>query len=337
MTIVNIICEPNTPPLTLAEFKKTAAPHTLALDGSVNAPPMYDRIRKIGVLDHHSGVFRSSTYCTCNQAVNGIRSQDLVESFINKDGVPEFNLLINDADEDICATIYVFRNLEMVQNHTNPIFNKFLEYVNLMDVTAGTYPFPKHSKLLRELAWVFEPYRNARLNGLLNKKDPSILLGIIDDVCLRIDAYVNGDGKELPLDTRYAVLERYPNWSMVQEIGLHARTGMFSDGIRTYLSVSERPNGRYNYVIGTPAFSTFDLSKIFKALNKAEGCETDCWGGSDTIGGSPRVGGSGLLPSEVAAIINKCYAATQKAIDKAAADHAKRMAGKSTGKEPASV
>lgn len=73
MPIVNIICEPNTPPLSLAEFKRTAAPHTLALDGAVDAAPMYDRIRKIGVLDHHKGVFRLATFCTCHQAINAIR------------------------------------------------------------------------------------------------------------------------------------------------------------------------------------------------------------------------------------------------------------------------
>lgn len=54
--------------------------------------------------------------------------------------------------------------------------------------------------------------------------------------------------------------------------------------------------------------------KTFRALNQAEGCMNDCWGGSDTIGGSPRVSGSCLSPSEVAGIINKCYAATSKEI-----------------------
>lgn len=123
----------------------------------------------------------------------------------------------------------------------------------MMDVTGGTYPFPKDSKLLRHQAWVFEPYRTARMNGLLNKKDPSILMGIINNVCLRISKYLMGEAEEHALDTRYTVLEKHEKWSMVREIGLHSRVGMVNDGIETYLSVSERPDGRYNYVLGTPA------------------------------------------------------------------------------------
>lgn len=74
---------------------------------------------------------------------------------------------------------------------------------------------------------------------------------------------------------------------------------MFADGIRIFLSVRERPDGRYQYVIGKMSpFLELDLIQLTKLLNEAED-NSDLWGGGDTIIGSPRQAGSKLKPEEV--------------------------------------
>jgi hypothetical protein len=119
-------------------------------------------------------------------------------------------------------------------------------------------------------------------------------------------AYITGKGQSIALDTTYEVIDRGTGWSMVKEIGSYARTGMYSDGINRFVSVSERGNGVYNYVIGKHSpYVRFNIEEIFRKLNETEGCKKDLWGGGDIIGGSPRVSGSKLTPEEVKNIIEE--------------------------------
>ena len=93
---------------------------------------------------------------------------------------------------------------------------------------------------------------------------------------------------------------------MFEEIGSHARTGAYADGTRAYVSVRQILSERWVYTLGKMSpYVNFDVSKIVKALNKAEGNRRDKWGGANTIGGSPRVNGSKLSPQEVEKIINQ--------------------------------
>jgi hypothetical protein len=116
-----------------------------------------------------------------------------------------------------------------------------------------------------------------------------------------------GRGEKIPLDTRYEVIGGDKNWKLVKEIGMHARTAMRSDGILCFISVRERKDGKWNYVIGktSPFIGTFNLYDMYKKLNTIEKLSTDLWGGSDIIGGSPRVNGSTISPERMEKIINE--------------------------------
>ena len=163
---------------------------------------------------------------------------------------------------------------------------------------------------LQELAWVFEPYTKFRLSGGVDRKDGEEFAPMIQEVEQRIDLYVKDQGYSIPLQTKYNILSSGIGWCMVHEEGAQARTAMVANGIRAFVSVRERGNGRYTYTIGrTAPFIRFSVPSILVALNAAEGCTNDCWGGSDTIGGSPYVSGSRLPPTEVERIIN--YALSQ--------------------------
>src|SRR4029078_11389386 len=77
-----------------------------------------------------------------------------------------------------------------------------------------------------------------------------------------------------------------------------------ADGIRAYVCVRERPDGRWAYVVGrTSPFVPFDVPGILGALDEGEGATKDRWGGSDLVGGSPRAGGSRLTPNEVERVV----------------------------------
>ena len=87
---------------------------------------------------------------------------------------------------------------------------------------------------------------------------------------------------------------------------------MYADGIKAFLSVNERKDGRWGYVIGRMSeYIKFPVLHLLDELNQAEGAEKDRWGGATTIGGSPRIAGSKLPPDEVTRIINNNLSATK--------------------------
>lgn len=180
-----------------------------------------------------------------------------------------------------------------VKNTENPILNKLISIEGKLDATSGLYPISKDSPLLRELAWIFDPFYKAKFNGLLATKDANIFRSIIIDGN-RIKNYIVGNGDRLPINSGYKVLGGGAKWKLVEEQGIYSKSAMLADGINSFVSVKPMSEGRWSYVIGKSAsyVKTFNLKKIFTELNKIEGSTTDKWGGADTIGGSPRACGS---------------------------------------------
>ena len=156
------------------------------------------------------------------------------------------------------------------------------------------------------LAWIFEPYHAFRNSGAIDRKQASEYVRVVTDVELRILSHVAGKGQSIPLDTRYERIGGGPGWAMIREHGAQGRTGAFGDGIRAYVAVRERGDGKWTYTIGRMSpFVPFDVPALLAALDRAEGSTgPDRWGGGNTIGGSPRVGGSKLTPAEVTKIVD---------------------------------
>jgi hypothetical protein len=305
---INLIVNPTVSPMGWREFNNTVNNHSIALDGYVASATKLNNKKKIANFNHHEDCNRYASRATCDQIRLAIHS-GLFDFFRDENGEVKMDIYVNDCDEDVCLSVFLLKYGYISGNIMNPALNTLVNVENELDTTAGAYPYPKDYPLLRKLAWVFAPYKIARSNGLLRTKDKNVYEGVITDVCNRIMEYLNGNSQELALDTRYEVLERYPDWSYVKEIGIDSRTGMFGDGIKAFVSLlAERENGNRDYVIGKMSpFVDFDLLKCLKALNDAEGEESDLWGGSNTIGGSPRVKGSKLPPEQVAEIVNKSH------------------------------
>lgn len=314
MSNINLYVEPQVVPKTWREFIKEAPIRSVALDGYVIGKPRWDSKKILQNFNHHEEVDRLSTRCTCAQILNAIRL-DFFEQFRNEDGEIEINIFVNDCDEDVCLSVYLLRNGVMAESVINPKLNRLVNAEDALDTTSGAYPFPKDMPLLREMAWIFEPYRIARKNGFLNTNDPQIYRQVIDAVGDRIQQYVTGNGKEIALNTKYEIIESGKGWAMVKEIGEYARTSMYADGIKAFVSVTERTDGKYNYIIGKNSpYIPFDIEKMFKRLNEAEGLMKDTWGGGDIIGGSPRVAGSSLTPLQVKEIVEEVVLGKKKKV-----------------------
>lgn len=300
--MIHLRMEPSTPPMSWENFLKNSPPFSIALDGYVSAGPRFDPKGPRLNINHHEEVDRLATRSTCAQLLMLIR-QGLFSRFRNESGATAI-LYANDCDEDVCTSVFLARNAVLVESTMNPAINRLVAMEDCLDCTAGAYPFPPDLESLQELAWVFAPYRQFRMSGGLERRKADEFSGIVTDVCHRIIAYMLGRGQVIALDTRYETLDVRKGFTVVREVGSHARTGMFADGIRAYVSVRERADGRWQYTIGRMSpFVFIDTVELAEALNTAEGCTTDRWGGGNNIIGSPRVGGSTLTPKQVSEII----------------------------------
>lgn len=296
--------DPKQPPMFWDDYRKTMPGNHIAIDGFVYGAPKKDLKGPWANFNHHEEVDRTCTRSTCAQVLVAIR-QGLPQSFKPNGPIP---LIIdaNDCDEDVDLTVYLLRHMAHAKSVINPALNRLVHMEDMYDATAGSYPYPPELPILGQLAWIFDPYRRFRTSGEIDKKVASSYEAVIDEVGHRIDDHLMGRGQSLDLDITYDRIGGGKGWVMIREIGAQAKMGMFADGHTAYLSVRQRPDGRYTYVAGKTDYDPMDLIRAFELLNIAEGCTTsDCWGGGNMVGGSPRVAGSKLSPEEVGRILDE--------------------------------
>jgi len=257
--------------------------------------------------NHHEEVDRLATRSTSGQVHLAIK-QGLMDSF-RPNGRVEGNIYVNDPDQDTCTAYWLLKNYERIEGKkSEPLINRLVHAEDLQDCTAGAYPFDPLSKLMRELAWVYEPYTNARVSNRVQKMDEYEMRSVMEAVSGRISKHVLGQGEEVTPDLRYERIGGGNNWAMVKEIGAQARTKLFADGIKAFVAVRDNNNGTYIYSIGRMSpYIPFPVDELPDYLNKIEGISadaTDKWGGGNTIIGSPRKAGSKQLPTELEKNIN---------------------------------
>lgn len=289
------------------DFVKEKPPYSIALDGIVEGSTK--RILKGPYVnfDHHHKVDRTSTRCTSEQVHMEI-NLGLFKTF-RKDGIPTAKIYINDCDEDVCLAIWLLKNFERVENHAEPLINKLVYMEDRLDATAGAYPFGMVA-IRRQMAWIFEPYQEARFSGRLRSATIEELKLIIESVGNRITAYTLGQSFELPLVGNFTRLGGGENWILLKESGPAARIAMYEAGIDAFVSyLGPRATTRFHdYVLGKRSvWIPFPMEQLVKALNAVDPAVTkqNKWGGSNTIGGSPRATGSALTPEQIQEIINK--------------------------------
>ena len=317
MKNVRLELRPGAEPVAWFEFCATHPPFSIALDGYVSGISRYAAHGPWLTLDHHADVDRLAARATCSQVLLCIR-QGLYEAFRDEQG-RRATVYVNDCDEDVCLSWFLLQNPQVACLPSHTRLNRLVQAVDLLDTTAGASLHPLDRTLMGEIAWVFDPYRQARVQGVLDGESGSLQGEVIAAVCRRIGEHLGERGGTLPLDTRYERLGggsvgsgnvgSGSGWSMVREVGPQARAGMIANGIRAYVSVRQRGDGAWNYVIGRASpFVPFDVPAILAALSVAEGSQRGAWGGGNLVGGSPRLLGSELPPQEVSRVINQVQA-----------------------------
>lgn len=302
---VKLFAQPDIKPVLWKDFLKYDR-FSIALDGFVCDETKFDETRRIANFNHHEKANRLATSATCGQVKRAI-DMGLIDFFRDEKNEKHINVYVNHCDEDCCLSYYLLENSHICGVSSNPILNRLVFIEDVLDSTAGAYPINKDSVILEEIAWIFEPFYRTKLNNYASMKKPDVCKGIIEDVSKRITAHLLGRGDRVKLDTAYKVIGGGKNWKMVEEIGVHAKTGMKSDGIISFVSVKQRDTNTWDYIIGknSPFVANFNINQIYGLLNKIDSADGDLWGGADIIGGSPRIRGSKLSPDELEKAINE--------------------------------
>ncbi len=298
--------EPGTAPMSWEQFTTYTPPFSVALDGFVKEGPRFDPRAPRANFNHHEGVSRVETRATCAQALMRVRL-GLFDTFKSGEGEPSIILYENDCDEDVSTADWVLSHPHLSREIMNPMLNRLVFMEDMLDTTAGAYPFPADLPSLADVLWVYEPYHRFRASGQIDKREPRAFESVVEDVGRRIMAYISGEGGRIKLDLRHEVIGGGKHWRMVREFGTHARVGVFASGAKAFVATRERPDGKYVYsLIRMPDYAPFPIPRLLEALNIAEASAADQWGGSDLAAGSPRVSGSRLKPEEITRIIEDC-------------------------------
>ncbi|HMK44251.1 MAG TPA: hypothetical protein VK445_08955 [Dissulfurispiraceae bacterium] len=306
--MITLVLEPGVV-MSWADFLGSKPPYSIALDGYVSGPPLVDLKGPYANFNHHEGVTRLGTRSTCAQVFFSLRL-GLYDLF-SQDGKPRAQVFINDIDQDVCLSWWLLQHPEKLtglgfESH----LLRLILFEDILDTTAGAYPSHPDSSAMRKQAWIFQPYTDARCSRKLYLCQPAERLEIVAEVGRRLDSVAAGSEEELSLDSEYEIIGGGAGWKLIKETGSHARTRLFAEGTKAFVSLVIEEHGVYTYSIGKMSpFVRFPLERMYDRLNLAEGKGgADRWGGSDTIGGSPRMSGSRLRPQDVERIVNECIA-----------------------------
>ncbi len=276
---------------------------SIAIDGYVKGPTRYNQVGPRLNLNHHEGVDRLSTRSTSGQMLMYIK-QGLFKRF-NEKGTPKAIIYRNDCDQDVSLTYWLAKNNERI-SHTKsePLINRLVFAEDALDTTAGAYPLSLDSDLMRDVAWIFDPYTS------VIRKVPSMnateMDNVIDSIGARIDKYTLGKGEKLEPDARLEMLYSGVGWAMISETGFYARSKLLNSGTFAFITYRGESNGGHRYSLGKMSpFIDFPLQDLYKHYNEIEGIsleDTDKWGGGDTTGGSPRIRGSKMPAAQLASV-----------------------------------
>ncbi|MEF2175961.1 MAG: hypothetical protein V3575_05790 [Candidatus Absconditabacteria bacterium] len=309
----NIIANPGKV-INWDEFIHQTPTCSIALDGYVFGAPTFDPIGLYINFNHHEGVDRLSTRCTASQIFIALK-QGLSKSF-KQNGNTFFNIYLNDPDQDTCLAVWLLKNYKIVEGIDMPLeqdkrLRLLLSVEDMLDVTGGCYRVDPESSIMKQIAWIFKPYTDARLSGIVNSLENDSTLKIIERVCDRIDLYLNGNAKEIDLDTRYEVIGDFKWGTVFQEIGTYSKLKLINDGKEFLISFIKNQDGTYRYtLLKKSPFIPISLDSLYEKLNLIESKDKmsfDCWGGSNIVGGSPRISGSKITPKEMIQIVDEYH------------------------------
>lgn len=277
---------------TKAGFIRRFPINAIGLDGVILDKPFFDKKRGVLNFDHHNKVIREATMSTSMQMEFGLAG-GLIGFFSGKGIV---YIVVNDPDQDTTYAVSLLLNHDQVlTSEMRARRNLLLELTNKWDVTAGAFPLDLPVQLIRQHAWVFRLYTEARSSGDLYRFDAAAMEANLRGTLSRIDDFIKGKAQEVDLCDAFTMVYKTDHYWMFVEQGPETRYRLWNEGMKAFVALlGTLPNGRKVYTAGCRSrFMDFPplrlVIKDFNALELAKGGEA-CWGGSDTVAGSRNLG-----------------------------------------------
>jgi hypothetical protein len=274
------------PALEREAFLANHPPYSVALDGYVFGEPwlVVTPGGPFRNFNHHETVDRSCTSATCEQARRAV-----VLGFYDlfrKKGERTATLWVNDCDQDVCLSTWVLMNPDRA---AEPMVRMLSQIVDLLDMSAGTYPMPHERDLLGQIRWVFDPYLRAR--SQLAGMPGAAMREVIRDVHHRMDQFAMGRAEIAPLIGEYTPIGGGDGWIFAEVTHQTAREKMAAAGVRAAVELFGRSGDRFLYSIWRRSeyIVGFPVPEILAALNEAEGfqpVDPTGWGGRRAWGGA---------------------------------------------------
>jgi hypothetical protein len=308
------------------EFIEQSPAYSVGLDGTVYGPSCKDKIGLHLNVNHHEEVDRFATRSTAQQ-IFLLSKLGRFREFPGSNDL-QMHFHVNDPDEDVCLAVWLLKNQDKIED---PWLKDKIEILvrtaELLDATAGAFPFDPDSEIMRKISWIFEPYNEARKASKISEMKGEDMASLIEKVGERITEYVYGEGEKKQLQMHYETVDQGQGWSLLQETrdtGSAGRIGFFNHGGRAFCSYREvNVDGgekRYAYSLCrfSPYITGFPLDEFYYLLNRVEGSEhsaNDSWGGGDSTGGSPRKSLSKLAPQQFKSIIDSYLGFRDRALE----------------------
>ena len=278
------------------EFVRETPEYSIGLE-VVDSPPGHQGHHVH--FDHHAGVVREATMSAAMQAYIAVRQGRLMERWLLKQRpVPVYTW---NADQDVCLAAFVLEHHDLLErSEGTPLLRWIVQYNNKIDVCGGIYPVNLTELVENHFTWVFEPYRQQRMQGKM-QGDDELVMDTVRRVCERLQALLEGKAGTSPITAQPEILYRSPyNFAIADEKGDPAsRLVLASQGYTNLISlVCTRPSGRRTYSIirGSPYDEdVFQIPELLDAFQAAEDQpDVRIWGGSNLAAGSDSEIGSSL-------------------------------------------
>jgi hypothetical protein len=249
--------------------------------------------------DHHAGVVREVTMSAAMQAYIAVRQGRLMQKWLqHRCPVPVY---VWNADQDVCLAAFILDYHELLERlHAEPLLRWIVQFNNKIDVCGGLYPIDLEEVVRNHFTWVFEPYRQQRMQGK-RLGDAGLVKATIREVCNRLEALLLGRAGIAPITAQPEILYNSPHgYIIVDEKGdPHSRLILAAQGYTNLISlVCTRANGRHTYSVirGSPYDEdVFQVNRLIEAFQAAEDLpERRIWGGSNMAAGSDSELGSSL-------------------------------------------
>jgi len=249
--------------------------------------------------DHHAGVVREATMSAAMQAYIAVRQGRLMQRWLR--GRCPVPVYVWNADQDVCLAAFILEYHALLEPfHANPLLRWIVQFNNKVDVCGGLYPIDLDELVRNHFTWVFEPFRQQRMQGR-TEGDEKLVRDTIRRVCDRLEDLLQGRAGVAPIVAQPEILYTSPEGFVIadEKGDPQARLVLASQGCTNLISlVCQKKNGRYIYsVIRGSAYDedTFQVQKLIEAFQAAEDLpQAKIWGGSTLAAGSDSELGSSL-------------------------------------------